>query len=100
MLTSQFKRLATTALGQTVRCLRTTGIVHGGGAGPHNALLTHVEGTLPFIFLTLHSAGKYYLGRPHFSRDFRVCGWCTLFTVFELTVPLARAQLYIPRCFL
>ena len=44
MLSSHLKRLAKLTVTQAARCLHTTGVVQSG-AGPHNALLTHLEGT-------------------------------------------------------
>jgi len=42
MLSSPLKRLVTSTVGQVARCLHTTGVAHSG-AGPHNALLSHLE---------------------------------------------------------
>ncbi|KAL5270261.1 hypothetical protein ACHWQZ_G001113 [Mnemiopsis leidyi] len=43
MLTHGLSRLVRSTVGQAARCIRTSGVVQGGGAGPHNALLTHLE---------------------------------------------------------
>lgn len=43
MLTSHLKKLICSSVGRGSRSLQTTNSVFGGNAGPHNALLTHVD---------------------------------------------------------
>ena len=44
MLTSYLKKLVCASVSIGARSLQTTAAVNGGAAGPHNALLTHVDG--------------------------------------------------------